>query len=73
MSNSPYILASGLLILINLRVDKKINKSTLKAIILYNKDRIGIIINRIYNIRQGKAGFARRLYFFCQLIKIGQQ
>jgi len=50
MSNSPRILASSPSILVNLRVDKKIDKSTLEAIMLYNKDRIGIIINRILNI-----------------------
>jgi len=70
MSNSPRILASGLLILVDLRVDKKIDKSAFKAIMLYNKDRIGIIINRILNIRQGKAGFTKRFFFFSQLIKI---
>ena len=64
MSNSPRTLASSPLILVDLRVDKKIDKSTLEAIILYNKDRIGIIINRILNIRRGKAGFTKRFYFF---------
>lgn len=56
--------AFGPLILVDLRVDKKIDDSTLKAIILHNKDRIGTIINKILNIGQGKAGYAKRFNFF---------
>jgi hypothetical protein len=50
MSNSPRTLASSPLISVDLRVDEKIDESTLEAIMPYNKDRIGIIINRILNI-----------------------
>ena len=63
MSNSPRTIASGSLISVDLRVDK-IDKSALEAIMLYNKDRIGIIINRILNIRRGKAGLLRDYIFF---------
>ena len=37
MFNSPRILASSPLTLVDLRVDLKIDNSTLEAIILYNK------------------------------------
>ena len=37
MSNSPRILASGPLTLVDLRVDKKIDNPALEAIIPYNK------------------------------------
>jgi hypothetical protein len=37
MSDSPRTLASSPLTLVDLRVDKKIDNSTLEAIILYNK------------------------------------